>query len=243
MSKDQIYANEAAPISAFRFDDSVAAVFEDMINRSVPGYAASLAGIAGFARALVPAHGRCYDLGSSLGAATLAICQGLDDRPATIVAIDNAPAMIRQCANDPRFSDRAQDIDLVEANIADYGLQPCDLVVMNYTLQFIEPGARHALLERIFAALKPGGALLISEKFRFEDPRTHALLTELHLDFKRSNGYSETEIAGKRAALENVLIADTREHHIERLQQAGFARVTLWQATLNFGSLIAFKDD
>ena len=78
----------------------------------------------------------------------------------------------------------------------------------------------------------------MSEKFRFEDPAVQALMTRLHLDFKRRNGYSEMEIAGKRSALENVLIADTRERHASRLEDVGFRGVTLWQAHLNFGTAV-----
>ncbi|MEO0576592.1 MAG: carboxy-S-adenosyl-L-methionine synthase CmoA, partial [Pseudomonadota bacterium] len=104
------------------------------------------------------------------------------------------------------------------------------------------PAAREALLQKIYAALQPGGALVLAEKFRFEDDDTQSLLTQMHLDFKRSNDYSDMEIAGKRAALENVLIADTREIHEARLKRIGFQRITLWQATLNFGAYVAFRD-
>lgn len=242
MPKDTLFEQGPTGVHAFRFDERVADVFEDMINRSVPGYAATLAGISGIASAVVPDHGCCYDLGSSLGAATLAICSGLGDRPATIHAIDNAPAMIARCRADERFQSRAQNIVLHEADIQDVALEPSHLIVMNYTLQFIAPAARETLLRHIHAALLPGGALVLSEKFRFEDDATQTLLTEMHLDFKRSNDYSDMEIAGKRAALENVLIADTREAHEARLTKIGFSRITLWQATLNFGAYVAFRD-
>ncbi|MEM8546950.1 MAG: carboxy-S-adenosyl-L-methionine synthase CmoA, partial [Pseudomonadota bacterium] len=93
------------------------------------------------------------------------------------------------------------------------------------------------------SALRPGGALILAEKFRFEDPDTQALMTALHEDHKRANGYSELEIAGKRAALDNVLIADTRAEHVARLERAGFTGITLWQAQLNFGAFVAFRRD
>lgn len=242
MPKDTLFEDGPSGVNAFRFDDRVADVFEDMINRSVPGYAATLAGISGIAAAVVPEDGRCYDLGSSLGAATLAICHGLGQRPATVHAIDNAPAMIARCRSDERLQSCAQDVVLQEADIQNVAFEPAHLIVMNYTLQFVAPAAREALLQKIYAALQPGGALVLAEKFRFEDDDTQSLLTQMHLDFKRSNDYSDMEIAGKRAALENVLIADTREIHEARLKRIGFQRITLWQATLNFGAYVAFRD-
>jgi len=52
-------------------------------------------------------------------------------------------------------------------------------------------------------------------------------MTELHHDFKRANGYSELEIAGKRQALENVLLTETATNHEDRLRQAGFDEVVM----------------
>ncbi len=243
MSKDTIYQSDHGNGKPFKFDDSVAAVFPDMINRSVPGYADTLDGIRGFASALVPPQGTCYDLGCSLGAATLAICMGLENRAAHIVAVDNSAAMIERCRSDDALGNQPQTIDLRCEDIADTPISDASLVVLNFTLQFVQPALRRDLLARIYAGLRPDGALILSEKFRFNEPATQLLMTRLHHDFKRRNHYSEMEIAGKRNALENVLIADTRERHIARLEEIGFRRVTLWQANLNFGSIVAFRDN
>ncbi len=240
MTRDTLFAAPGSGDRPFRFDDRVADVFEDMIGRSVPGYADSLETIRALAEARVPAGGRCYDLGCSLGAATRAICAGMGDRPGEIVAIDNSAAMIARCRDDAAFRGLDQAVTFVEADLAATPIEQADLVVMNYTLQFVPPGRRRHLLARIRDGMRPGGVIIVSEKFRFDDPDVQALMTRLHLDFKRRNGYSEMEIAGKRSALENVLIADTRERHASRLEDVGFRGVTLWQAHLNFGTFVAF---
>ena len=89
--------------------------------------------------------------------------------------------------------------------------------------------------------LRPGGILILSEKFRFEDEQVNALLIDLHLDFKRANGYSELEISQKRTALENVMRTDSLETHRARLRDAGFTHQDLWFQCFNFGSMIAIK--
>ena len=96
-----------------------------------------------------------------------------------------------------------------------------------------------AAKRRFRQALLPGGALILSEKLRFEDDADQALLNELHLAFKRANGYSELEIAQKRSAIENVMKPDSLQQHRERLLAAGFSRVVPWFQCLNFASLIA----
>lgn len=241
MSKDTIFRSDAAGKTPFRFDDAVAQVFPDMINRSVPGYGVSLDGISLIAQRYVPEGGRVYDLGCTLGAATLAVAHGIGDRSATLIGIDNSEPMIRRCREDSRFAALSQTIEFAHADIRETVFDAADLVILNYTLQFIEPDHRKPLLTRLYEALRPGGALVIAEKFVFDDSSVSERINELHLDFKRAHHYSELEIAGKRAAIENVLIPDSRETHERRLREVGFGDVVLWHAALNFGALLAFK--
>jgi tRNA (cmo5U34)-methyltransferase len=94
--KDTLY-QQAGPVTDFVFDDRVAAVFTDMINRSVPGYGTILTMIGTFAERYAQPGTRCYDLGCSLGGATLAMRREIKAANCSIVAIDNSPAMIARC--------------------------------------------------------------------------------------------------------------------------------------------------
>ena len=96
-------------------------------------------------------------------------------------------------------------------------------------------------MARLFAALRPGGALVLSEKIRDPDPEVDALLGMLHHDFKAAQGYSPAEIEGKRQALETVLVRETVAEHQARLRQAGFPRVTVLLQQLNFVTILALK--
>ena len=115
------------------------------------------------------------------------------------------------------------------------------MVVLNYTLQFIDPGDRDLLMHRIAGGLRPGGVLVLSEKVVDEDPQMEALLVELYHEHKRRNNYSALEITRKRAALENVLVPETLPVHRARLRSAGFGNVTVWLRYFNFVSMIAIK--
>ena len=115
------------------------------------------------------------------------------------------------------------------------------MVILNFTLQFLPPQDRVALLEKIYQGLKPNGVLVLSEKFRFADEQIDELLIDLHHQFKRANGYSELEVSQKRTALENVMRTDSIDTHKTRLKNVGFAHVELWFQCFNFGSIIAIK--
>ena len=113
------------------------------------------------------------------------------------------------------------------------------MVVLNFTLQFIPIADRLALLKRARAALRPGGALLLSEKVEIAEPRLNALCVALHHDFKRAQGYSALEVSQKRDALVDVLIPETVEAHRARLAEAGFSAAEVWYQVFNFCSIVA----
>jgi tRNA (cmo5U34)-methyltransferase len=245
MSEDRIFVAEKLGDEPFRFDESVARVFPDMLRRSIPGYQASLDTIGALARRYVRPGSHCYDLGCSLGAATLAMRQGIEANGCRIIAVDNAPAMTARCeqllAADSRENGNRVAVDVILGNIEDLAISNASMVVLNYTLQFLDVGLRAAFIRRILDGLVAGGILLLSEKVLDEDPVMESLMVDLYHDFKRRNGYSALEIARKRAALENVLVPETIADHRARLAAAGFAGSTVWQRHFNFVSMIAYK--
>lgn len=239
--RDTIYAEPVASIADFAFDERVADVFADMIRRSVPGYGTVLSAIAVLAERFAQPDSVCYDLGCSLGGATLAMRRGIRQPRCRIVALDNSPAMIARCREQVASDRSSVAVDVICADIRDVVVANASLVVLNFTLQFLPTADRLPLLRRICQGLLPGGALLVSEKLAFADPRQQALHTDLHHAFKRAQGYSELEISQKRTALENVMIPETLEQHRARLSEAGFASCEPWFQYFNFASFIALK--
>ena len=180
--------------------------------------------------------GPVFDLGCSLGATTLALLHLLEDKPCRIVAVDNSQPMLDRAVRlveDERVEFRLQDIRETDVSGA-------DVIFMNYVLQFLPPAERLRLLTRLRKQMVPGGLLLLSEKIDFAGAGDQAFFDATHLAFKRANGYSELEVSGKRNALENVMIVDTEETHVERLHSAGFATVRTWFRCLNWASFLAW---
>ena len=239
---DTIFANTQgqAVTGQFKFDSAVARVFPDMIKRSVPGYAETVAMSGVIAGEYARDNTNLYDLGCSLGAVTLAMRHGVKAQNCKIIGIDNSSAMIEQARHHIALDDGKVDVELACDDITQIQIENASVVALNYVLQFIEKEKRLDLLSSIASGLNTGGALILSEKIRFGDAE-QKLQDELHLDFKRANGYSELEIAQKRSAIENVLIAETEQAHVERLKAAGFSQVIRWYQCFNFVSFLAVK--
>jgi tRNA (cmo5U34)-methyltransferase len=240
---DRLFAQPLDQVPDFVFNEDVVRVFPDMIKRSVPGYPTIVENIGVLAGQFAQPHSVLYDLGSSLGAVTQALRRHVQIADCKVIAVDNSTAMVERCreylhAQDSMFQELLP-VEVIEADILSLVLQPASLIAMNFTLQFIQPEQRFDLLKKLHQTLLPGGALILSEKLRFEDTKQHDLLTNLHIAFKRANGYSELEIAQKRSAIEKVMLPDSFEQHRERLLAAGFSQVVPWFQCLNFASLIA----
>lgn len=240
---DNIYNTPLEQVAGFTFDEQVVQVFPDMIKRSVPGYEKIIHTIGMITSRYAQNNSNLYDLGCSLGAATLSMRRGLNNKTdCRIIAVDNSPAMIKQCEQYIHAYKSNIPVTVLCDNICNIRIENGSIVILNFTLQFLTPKKRLALLTNIYKGLLPGGILVLSEKFTFEDDVCQQLLIDLHLDFKRNQGYSELEISQKRSSLDNVLISDTVEEHFTRLQQAGFKHNNLYYQCFNFGSIISIKE-
>jgi len=236
-TRDSLFASPLGEAKRFKFNQAVVDVFPDMLRRSVPGYESIVTQSGLLAQRYAQPNTRLYDLGSSLGATALALRKAMTTKASSAMV-----AASRQVIElDTSDSNCSIPVHVHEADLTQFPLDKASVVAMNFTLQFIAPEARMHLMQKIADALRPGGALILSEKVCFDDP----IVNELHIDmyhaFKSANGYSDLEISQKRTALENVLVPDTLDTHQARLQQAGFSHTSIWFQCFNFASLVAIK--
>ncbi len=244
-NQDDLYKEALTEVPDFVFDENVASVFSDMINRSVPGYATITAVSGVLAARFTQPNTNLYDLGCSLGATSFAIASSAANG-CECIAVDNSPAMIDRltellAARDSNLPVMNATIRPLLEDVESVAITNASLVTMNFTLQFLQKSHRLAMLEKIYQGLNPDGVLVLSEKIKLADDRVDHLFIDLHHDFKRNNGYSDLEISQKRDSIENVLIPETIEAHKQRLKAAGFSRIEVWFQCFNFISLVAFK--
>ncbi|MBT7409533.1 MAG: carboxy-S-adenosyl-L-methionine synthase CmoA [Methylococcales bacterium] len=241
MNKDNIYKTPLTSVDRFSFDETVTNVFTDMIQRSVPGYQYinEMTGLV--AAQNIQNETNCYDLGCSLGASTLSVIQQSQLKTYHMIAVDNSQSMITKFHHQLKTSKPNQKVKLICDDVQNINISNASVVILNFTLQFIEKNHRLDIIKNIWNGLVPNGVLILSEKIKIEQPEQNKLLTDLHHVFKKVNGYSDLEISQKRTALENVLQPDTVDNHMQRLQQAGFKSSLQWFQCFNFVSILSKK--
>jgi tRNA (cmo5U34)-methyltransferase len=236
--RDNLF-NKQSDIADFQFDQDVVKVFDDMVRRSVPGYDSMIQMIGLIARMYGQDNTNYYDLGSSTGAITLSIALNNKSKNNQFFAIDNSKEMVEQC--EKNLHNKVDNLQAICDDINQVKINSASIVVLNLTLQFIDVNLRSNLIKKIYDGLESGGILIISEKIHFDDAVTQNHITKLHMDFKKENGYSELEIANKRQAIENVLITETKEQHLNRLRECGFVETSCFFQCLNFVSFLSVK--
>ena len=240
--KDTVF-RAGSKIVDFAFDAKVSLAFDDMVSRSVPFYGETQRLQTEMAIQFLPDEASLVvDLGCSTGT-TLDLIASHPTCPETakFLGIDNSPHMLAEARAKLAPHVEAGRAKLLEADANAVEIPPCNVVLMNWTLQFIRPLYREAVVKRICDALAPGGALFLSEKVLVGDSSLNRLYIDLYLQYKRTQGYSDEEIRRKREALENVLVPYRIDENRALLSRCGFTTVDEYFRWCNFTGIVAIK--
>ncbi|MGM0519639.1 MAG: carboxy-S-adenosyl-L-methionine synthase CmoA [Campylobacterota bacterium] len=234
--EDKVF--EKSITKQFEFDEDVASVFDDMLNRSVPFYRQMQRLSINFACNYLKEDDTVYDLGCSTGSTLIELSKTFSQN-LNLVGIDNSKAMIDRASKKAKAF--GVNIDLKNADLHDISYKNAKLIFSNYTLQFIRPLQREKLVKKIFDSLDKEGIFIFSEKVISKDAKLNKQFIDEYYEFKKSQGYSEFEIAQKREALENVLIPYTEDENKQMIKDAGFTHCETVFKWVNFATFIAIK--
>ena len=237
---DSIFSDLKSEIKDFAFDESVAEVFSDMINRSVPGYYQVIQFTGLLAKLFSKPNTHLYDLGCSIGDSSISMAKHAS-LGSKVISVDNSFSMLNKFEEKISSNSLPVKIELICDDVCHIPISNASMISLNYTLQFIPIELRNKLLEKIYNGMLDNGILILSEKVKFECTTEDNFFIDLHHRFKSHNGYSDIEISQKREALEDVLIPESLLSHQARLTKCGFKKIFVWHQCLNFFSMIAIK--
>jgi len=236
MKEDKVFTEKI--VKKFEFDEAVASVFDDMLSRSVPFYDEVRKLVIALILTEQEEGKKVLDLGSSTAKFLLDLHSKMDVKM-QLKGLDNSQAMLDRA--EQKCQAFGAEIDLELADMLTYDYRDEDIIVANYTLQFIRPMQRVELVKKLYRSMNENGLFIFSEKVVFADKKLDKDLIDIYYAYKKEQGYSEYEIAQKREALENVLIPFTIEENIQMCKDAGFKNVdTIFQWS-NFVTFVSKK--
>jgi tRNA (cmo5U34)-methyltransferase len=239
-NEDDLFLTEKFP-HPFRFDQEVADVFDDMAKRSIPLYEDVTRTCVFWALRYYQKNTAIYDIGCSTGTTLDLISRNLQ-LPAKFVGIDNSEAMIHKAKEKLSAVPSRHQLHLLCEDVTKTSFEPCSIVIVNYTMQFLPVNERLCLLKKICDSLVPGGILILSEKVISSSAQFQETFNQIYYQYKMAKGYSQREIERKKESLENILIPLSETMHLELLKDAGFAHAESVMRWNNFVSIIAVKN-
>lgn len=241
LKQDKVFAVKNDRIHDFKFDEKVAGVFDDMVGRSVPFYDDIQKMTCALTKDFAQKNTNIYDLGCSTGT-TFEMLHPMIDESVAFIGIDNSQPMLEQARNKLAHVGKSRKLVFEHADIENgYVMENASVVLMILTLQFVRPLHREKIAQKIYDGMAKNSALIIVEKLLSADSALNRLFIDHYYDYKRNQGYSETEIVQKREALENVLIPYRMEENVSLLKGAGFRHVEDFFRWYNFSGIIAIK--
>jgi tRNA (cmo5U34)-methyltransferase len=240
MGEDRLYAVPKPLVSDFTFGNETAAVFDDMLQRSVPFYDEIQRMIAEVVSDFAVDGTNVYDLGCS----TCATFRDLKDleQDVTFVGVDASAAMLARAETELKQAKFARRYALRQQDLH-HGLEieNASVVIMSLTLQFVRPLYRERVMQTIYGGMNHQACIILVEKVLAQETLMNRLFIKYYYDLKRRNGYSDIEIAQKREALENVLIPYRIEENVQLLLSTGFRFPEIFFKWYNFCGMLALK--
>ncbi|MFZ4125416.1 MAG: carboxy-S-adenosyl-L-methionine synthase CmoA [Rickettsiales bacterium] len=241
-AKDKVFEFEGKPVSDFRFDKTVATVFDDMVSRSVPYYDEIHRMCAELTGDFATEGSNVYDIGCSTGTSIIAFDKTIKAPDVTLIGLDNSQEMLKKADDKLKEAKLTHQYALEFADLnRGVSIKNASVISMILTLQFVRPLNRELLVQQLYDGLNDGGALLLVEKVTSEDTVFNRLFIQHYYEYKKRNGYSEMEISNKREALENVLIPYRMDENFALLKGMGFRQVEVFFRWYNFCAMIAIK--
>lgn len=219
----------------WEFGAEVAAVFDDMLSRSIPDYEGMRRTTTELATRFAAPGTSVVDLGCSRGAALRPIIDRVGES-CTYVGVEVSEPM-RDAAREAIPEAMISGLDLRD----DYPRVPASVTLAVLTLQFVPIEYRQRIIADAWDNTIPGGVFLLVEKVLGADAYADRLLVETYLGRKGENGYTAEQIAAKRRSLEGVLVPVTAEWNVDLLTRAGFRHVDCYWRHLNFAAWVAVK--
>jgi len=233
---DGLKANNAN----WKFGNEVADGFDSHASRSIPLYSEGHGLVTKLSDFFVSSNSVCYEMGCSTGTLIYKLASHSADKTgARFIGIDIEKDMIRAARGKAR--PLPDNVEFIEDDILQIELEPADLIVAYYTVQFIRPAERQRLITKLYECLRWGGALIMFEKVRGPDARFQDILTRLYDDYKLEQGYSPEEIISKSRSLKGVLEPFSSQGNIDLLKRAGFVDIMTVMKHLCFEGFLAIK--
>lgn len=201
------------------FTPDVARGFDAHVAASIPFYGNIQDLVAETTDWLAPRGAVIADLGAATGTTAARIVDRHPRREHRFHLYDGADAMLTTAASKINTGTTLHPGPL---QTTPFDHPPAALTLALFTLQFVDPAERTAILRKAREASRDDGALILAEKLRLPDSRWAEIGTNSSHDHKARCGVTAPAIRQKERSLRGVLIPWTDTENRRALTRAGW---------------------
>jgi tRNA (cmo5U34)-methyltransferase len=217
--------NIKAKNASWTFDKNVPKHFSRHIRNSVPYYDEGHEICLQLSDFFLKEKSNCYDLGCSTGILLNKLAKR-NNKQINFFGIDTVKNMIVQAKKENKIRKNTNNIKYINGDILKTKFKKSDLITSYYTIQFMHPGVRQKIIDKIFKSLNWGGAFIMFEKIRAPDARFQDIYSIIYNDFKLENNFSPSEIIFKTKSLKGIMEPFSDFGNLSLIKRAGFKDVT-----------------
>ncbi len=219
------------------FGKNVYKEFNSHIEKSIPSYLKTQKLISELSTYFLREDSICYDIGFSTGTLLVKINNLNLEKKINFIGIEPELNMLKSFKRSKEF----KKITLINKVVENIKMKKSDYIISHYTLQFIRQNLRLKILKKIYNSLNPGGGFVLFEKVYANNSRFEKIFSDMLVDFKSKNNFSEKEIINKNKAIRGILEPLTTRQNIINLKKAGFKNNQIIHQDINFIGILSIK--
>jgi len=211
--------------------------FESHIHKSIRGYGDLRADCIGLSQYFVDDETTVLDIGCSTGQFLNQVRSSNETGApnAAYIGID-----VEESFQKHWDIYRADNLEFIVSDVRKFdGFENLSFVTSLFSLQFIPEKDRRSIMQKIYAGLVDGGALVVAEKTLSQSSKIQDMMTFMYYDFK-SQHFSEAELLRKEQSLRDKMKLWSEGQIVEMLVKAGFQSQNIqpfWRNHLFVGML------
>jgi len=207
--------------------------FDTHIKKSIPDYDNLISNLLKLGEFFIVPNSAIYDLGTSTGSFLNKLKANININNISFIGVEKEENF---------FGDHSDEgITWVHDDILNIKQwHQASFITNIFTLQFIEPKYRLAILNKIYNAMLPNSGFVYCEKIYSELGQFENIKTFLHLDFK-SNFFNSNEILKKEQDLRRLMKLNTKKEVEQMFKTVGWTKFDIIWQQLNFACWLIVK--
>lgn len=220
---------------------NIAKNFDIHVRQSVPLYDEIQRMVVELSNYFLRDNDKVMDLGGSTATTIENIIKNTKKKNIKFVLIDESQEMLDEAKLKLKKYDH--NFEFVNSNL-NYEFNPDDkysVVILLFTMQFINVENRQELLRKIYHCLRKKGCLIMVEKIIGNSAVYNEMMIDLYNDMKIRNGLDPRNNIIKSRSLRGIMVPMSLDENLIMLRNIGFVDNDIFFKWYNFAGFISIK--